>query len=123
MDDDGIEYEEQIVGKFYIQQHARSDEIALNYVENIEFSSGIISDCNKLVYDSLRKEIFVEERLWDSASSYYLIKIVDPNAEESLAAFKKKEVFRKTFFNKLDTCKDCQVWDMTKKRKADRIKS
>jgi hypothetical protein len=123
MDDDGIEYEQQIVDKFYIQQQARSDQIALNYVENLEFSTGIIADCNKIVYDSTRREIFVEERLWDSASSYYLIKIIDAKAEKSFSAFKKKEPFEKTFLTKLDTCTYCQVWDMTVKRKAYKNKS
>jgi hypothetical protein len=122
MDDDGIVYEEQIVGKFHIHQQARSDQLCLNFVENSQYAIGIIADCNKLVYDSIRKEIFVEERLWDSASSYYLIKIIDANAEQSLGAFKKKEVFKKTFLAKLDTCKDCQVWDMTFKRKTDKNK-
>jgi hypothetical protein len=123
IDDDGIVFEEKIVGKFQIRQQARDEQIGLFYVEDMSWATGIVEDCNKLVYDSIRKEIFVEQRLWDSASSYYLIKIIDSNAEKSLGAFKKKEIFKKTFFNKMDTCKHCTVWDMALKRKADKIKT
>lgn len=123
MDDDGIIFEQQIAGKFYIQQQARSDQIGLNYVEDLHWATGIVEDCNKLVYDSIRKEMFVEKRLWDSASSYYLIKIIDANAEKSQGAYMKREIFEKTFFTKRDTCNHCQVWDFAGKRKADKIKS
>lgn len=123
VDDDGVVYDEQIVGKFHVQQQARSEQISLLYVENSHWATGIITDCNKLVYDSARKEIFVEQRLPDSAYSYYLIKFIDANAEKSLGAFKQKEIFENTFFTKLDTCKDCKVWDMAAKRKTDEIKS
>src|SRR5688572_7306330 len=98
IDDDGIVFEEQIVGKFYIRQQARSEEINLSYVEDLQSAAIIIEDCNKLVYDSLRKQIFVEQRLGDFASTYYLIHTIDANAEKSLGAFKKKEIYEKTFF-------------------------
>ena len=123
MDDDGIAFDKQIVGKFHIQQQARSDQIGLNYVEDAQRSTGIIADCNKLVYDSTRNELFVEQRLWDSASSYYLIKIIDANALKSLEAFKMKEIFEKVFITKLDTCRNCKVWDMAIKRKTDKTRS
>ncbi|HLO37621.1 MAG TPA: hypothetical protein VK173_03965 [Lacibacter sp.] len=123
IDDDGIIFEEQIVGKFYIRQQARSEQIGLDYVEDLQRGTGVVEDCNKLIYDSIRKEIFVERRLWDSASSYYLINIIDENAEKSLGAFKKKEIFEKTFFNKIDTCKHCLIWDMTVKRRIDKTKT
>lgn len=86
-------------------------------------ATGIITDCNKLVYDSTKMEIFVEQRLGDFASSYYLIKVIDANAEKSFEAFKKKEIFKKTFLTKLDTCKYCKVWDMAVKRNAENIKT
>jgi len=122
MDDDGIVFDKQIVGKFHIQQQARSEQIGLNYVEDAQWSTGIIADCNKLLYDSVREELLVEERLWDSASSYHLIKIIDANAAKSIEAFNKKEVFEEAFFTKLDTCKNCKVWDMAIKRKANKTK-
>lgn len=111
MDDDGIVFEKQIVGKFHIRQHARSDEISLNFVADAQFATGIISDCNRLVYDSISKELFVEERLWDSASSFVLIKINDANAPTSLEAFEKSKISERVFLTKLDTCRNCKVWD------------
>lgn len=111
MDDDGIIYERQITGNFYLQQQARDENVRFVYKYDPNSSMVIISGCNRLTFDSLRNIILVEDYQNEHNSSFYLIRIMDPNTNSPQGAFSKKEIYKSTFSNYRDTCRNCFTWE------------
>ncbi len=94
---DGIFFEKRIVGNIKLYQHKNSSEINLIFSRDSQHGKVIIQDCERIFYDSINKNIYIEGILNQYNSNYYKIKILDTKTTNSVEAYKVKEITKIMF--------------------------
>ena len=109
---DGISFEEKIVGKFVIIQD-RSDtnknfNLAFKNSDGVSsIYSGIADNCKKVIYDSISKKIYVQEN--DDNPNFKEIIIIDLKTDNFVKSKKIKNITKEKFESTLSNCENCII--------------
>jgi len=99
-ENDGIMYKKKVIGNIMLCQTGSGSEFNLEFSQNPQSLFLIIGDCQKIYFDSLDKKIYVEARLNQYINQYYMVKVYNPESEDTSKAYEVIEI-DKTIFDTL----------------------
>lgn len=91
-DNDGLIFENKIIGRINFSQQENSSGIDLIFSRDSQHGEVIISNCKRILYDSLNKNIYVEAILNEYNSNYYIVKVLDTSTTNSFEAYKEMKI-------------------------------
>ncbi len=96
-DDDEAQFQKVIVGHIRVEKLKSDFDYNLVLKQSNTWNFGIIEGCTKVYFDTLGKDIFVEEYLNTHNSNYYQIRLLDSLSTNPTKAFKKVKITEKDF--------------------------
>jgi hypothetical protein len=116
-ENDGNFIDTDVAGKIKIRESEEGKDARLIFKYNPENAMVIINHLGKASYDTKTKELFAEEIINTYNTEYHIVKILQPNANESYSAFTDIKVTKTEFNKALGNCLDCTIKYSNKEKK------